>query len=605
MRRLLTGLALCSLAACGSPDGASLDFPNDDDSPGGKADVFGRRLAGVAAPFTPNPTLAEDEARLRTDLRYRREVAWDTLHHVLAPVPLLGLAEGEEASSEDVELEDGEDVPRVPRWQTWYGIDDLRRVFQTLYEGADPSDRVVRAPFGDEALDAAFEDNATALDRSRRWPLERYLDYVERLGACPEGTPEDECARRLNSNFSGATVGNARILYSPGTARHILESYGPVVSCLEELDAVGLDAEPVAPDQFTACFDREFPADAVLIKAQWVRADFGMELPAYDTDAEAMTRRLEGAGTWEESGDRLVDPSPDEIVTIRLRNGDTYRLAGLHVMTKELRHWQWITLFWSDTPSSDFGADRPAGFLDGLDPIWGHYKMCAVVWYEEQDEDPAARYEADHPSLAAALRAVGAEAGRPTWCSNPYVEHGRNNARTNCIGCHQHGGATAAHDLDDDGAPDAFDLDRVIDDGALYPETGRRQQREVFPADYLYSFNRVDDFAGMIQREVTFFDRIDEDAVAPRVEAVRMLEGDASGGEAIFGATCVRCHGADGMGTDRAPSLYQRVPMRPDESIVRTLIQGRGGMPAWSDDFDDAQLADLLAYLRATFGSPE
>jgi mono/diheme cytochrome c family protein len=376
------------------------------------------------------------------------------------------------------------------------------------------------------------------------------------------------------------------------------------MDCLEELDQWGIDAEVRAPDNFTACFDREFPTDAVLIKAQWVRADFGMEFPAFDTDAEAMQRRFDGAGTWEEQGDRQVDPSADDVFTIRLRNGDTYRLAGLHLMTTELRHWQWITLFWSDAPESDFGADRPGDFLDGLDPVWGNYKMCVVTWYQEGDPDPAGRYEEDHPSLAAALRAVGAVEGAPTWCSNPYVEHGRNNARTNCIGCHQHGGATVAHDFDMDGVADAFDLDRVIDDETLYPMTGRTELREAFVADYLYSFNRVDDFSGMIRREVEYFDRADLDAVRPRIEAIQMLTGVPADGEAIFGETCYRCHGADGTGTERAPSLYERVPMRDDESILRTLIQGKGGMPAWGEDFDDQQLAGILAYLRETFGAP-
>ncbi len=601
MRRLSLALSLL-LGACTASGGDGLDFPVDD-APGGKTDVFGRRLAGVAADFTPNPLLREDEDRLREDLRYRREVAWATARHVLEPVPLLGLAETSETDPE-LRLEEGE-VPDVARWMTWYGIDDLRRVFQQLYEGAAPSERVVRAPFTDDAIDAAFRENATALDRSRRWPLERYLQHVEMLGTCPEGVSEAECARRLNSNFSGSTVGNARILYSPATARHVMESYGPVMDCLAEgLDAAGIATAPASDENFTTCFEREFPTDAVLIKAQWVRADFGMDLPAYDTDAAAMTRRLEGGGTWEESGDRRVDPSPDEILTIRLRNGDTYRLAGLHIMTKELRHWQWITLWWSDTPERDFGADRPASFAEGLDPVWANYKLCSVTWYAEHDEDPASRFDADAPSLAAALRATHAGAGAPTWCSNPYVEHGQNNARTNCIGCHQHGGATVAHDLDDDGIFDAFDLDRVIDDEALYPRTGTTEQRAVFPADYLFSFNRVDDWAGMVRREVEFFERVDEDAVRPRVRAVLDTTGDATAGAALFDANCVRCHGDDGRGTERAPSLFDRVPMRDDESVVRTLLQGRGGMPSWADTFEDAELANLLAHLRATFGAP-
>ncbi|MCA9608269.1 MAG: hypothetical protein KC619_21820, partial [Myxococcales bacterium] len=436
MRRLLP-LAVAVLAAsCASTPERSLDFPVDEGA-GGKTDIFGRRLAGVAAPFTPNPLLADaaEQERLRSDIAYRRQTAWRTAQHVLEQVPLLGLAEGEESSGEMADVA-GDPVPEVPRWQTWYGIDDLRRVFQTLYEGSTPAERRVHAPFDADEIDQAFEDNATALDRSSRWPLERYLHYVEQLGMCPEGLDEAECARSLQSNFSGASVGNARILYSPATARHIMESYGPMMDCLDELDAIPMDRVPSDEANFTACFEREFPADAVLIKAQWVRADFSMGFPAFDTDAEGMARRLGGAGQWEDGGDRRVEPSADDILTIRLRNGDTYRLAGLHIMTKELRHWQWITLFWSDRPDSDFGEDRPDGFLEGLDPVWAHYKLCAVVDYMESDPDPVGRLRERYPSLAAAYEAVGAAPGVPTWCSNPYVEHGRNNARTNCIGCH-------------------------------------------------------------------------------------------------------------------------------------------------------------------------
>lgn len=598
MRRLLFTVAL--LAGCSS-SGGHLDFPADE-TPGGKADIFGRRLAGVAAPFEPDLTLADDEERLRSDMAYRRQVAWATAHRALEPVPLLGLAENEEATDEEVEVE-GEPVPEVPRWQTWYGIDDLRRIFQILYEGAEPSDRAARVPFSAEEIDDAFAANATALDRSRRWPLERYLRYVEQLGMCPDELSADECARRMNSQHSGAAVGNARILYSPGTARHIMEGYGAIMGCLEELDTVTVDQEPADEDNFAFCFEEEFPADAVLIKAQWVRADFGAELPAFDTDAEGLTRRMEGAGQWEEQGDRMVDPTPDEVFTIRLRNGDTYRLAGLHIMTKELRHWQWITLWWSDTPDSDFGADRPDDFLEGLDPVWGSYKMCSVVWYDEEDPDPAGRFDESHPSLAGALRAVGAEQGRPTWCSNPYVEHGRNNARTNCIGCHQHGGATVAHDRDDDGTPDAFDLDRVIDEDPFFTDYGTTQQRDLFISDYLYAFNRVDDFSGVLRREVQFFDMVDTDAVRPRVTAILEHEPDVAGGEQVFTSHCTRCHGDDGMGSGFAPSLYDRVPNRFDEEVLRTLIQGKGGMPAWGAELNDVELRQLLSYLRETFGA--
>ncbi|MGE0789034.1 MAG: cytochrome c [Sandaracinaceae bacterium] len=604
MRRLTPcWIALTLALGCASQPESYLDFPADE-TPGGKTDIFGRRLAGVAAPFTPDPSLAENEERLRTDIEYRRQVAWATAHQVLEPVPLLGLAQNEE-TTEATEVE-GEPVPEVPRFETWYGIDDLVRLFQTLYEATTPAERAARVQFSTEAIDQAFVDNSTALDRSRRWPLERYLSYVEALGMCAEGLTEEECARSINSNFSGAAVGNARILYSPGTARHILESYGPIMACLDELGTVTVDRAVTDESNFTFCFEREFPADAVLIKAQWIRADFAMGMPAYDTDAEALTRRMNGAGQWEESGDRRVQPTADEILTIRLRNGDTYRLAGMHIMTKELRHWQWISLFWSDHPDDDFGADRPDGFLEGLDPVWSHYKLCSTVWYTEEDPDPAGRFDESHPSLAAALRAVGAEQGRPTWCSNPYVEQGRNNARTNCIGCHQHGGATVAHDRDGDDVPDAFDLDRVIADDPFFEEFGRTQQREVFISDYLYSFNRVDDFAGMIRRQIQFSDMVDTNSARPRITAILMNDmPDAAAGAEIFGMNCARCHGPEGNGSGFAPNLHDRVPAHSDEELLRSIIQGKGGMPTWGDTFNDIELRNILGFLRETFGEQQ
>ena len=234
--------------------------------------------------------------------------------------------------------------------------------------------------------------------------------------------------------------------------------------------------------------------------------------------------------------------------------------------------------------------------------------MCVADGYSEEDADPAAGF-ADTPSLAAALRAVSGGAGAPSWCSNPYVEHGRGNARTNCIGCHQHGGSTVAGDGDGDGDGDGvldlLDPADIFADERHFPDNGRRRVRDLFPADYLYSFNRVDDFAHMIAGEVGFFESSDRDAAGPRIDHVLSLDGDAAAGATLFAGTCAACHGPGGAGSDRAPSLFERVPMRDDESIVQTLIQGRGGMPSWGDRFDDQQLGDLLAHLRGTFGGGE
>jgi hypothetical protein len=141
---------------------------------------------------------------------------------------------------------------------------------------------------------------------------------------------------------------------------------------------------------------------------------------------------------------------------MRLTADTTMRLAALHIMTKELRDWMWISLWWSNEPDSDFGSDRPAG-LSALGGPWGHYKMCVNVAYEEGDL--GARVDASDPA---------------SWCANPYLEQAPLAVKTSCIGCHQSGGTqeSSASIL---AAPDRF------------PNQSRVKVRRNFPADYAFT----------------------------------------------------------------------------------------------------------------------
>lgn len=562
----------------------------------GKADVFGRALVGIAQPYQADLGLSLQEEQLRTDMGFRRQVAWSIVQRVIDPVPLLGVAELG-VDNDALEIDEGE-IPTVPRWQTWYGVEDFKRMFRELYGNLTPEQRAAREPFSDEAIQQIELWNAAAQERSERWPLDRFLKHVSELGICPEDMEAEACAQSLQSNFSGATAGNSRITYSPSTVRHLLRNYGSILSCFEELDFLAPDTAPEDEDQnFTYCLESEFPADAVLTKAHWIRSDFNRTMPAFDTDAASLERVVGPSKTadWAD-GDRQVDPLADKIVTIRLLNGDMYRLAGLHIMTKELRHWVWTTLWWSDQPDSDFGADRP-DTLRAMSPVWANYKMGVVVDYKEGDPNPSARFP-DQPTLAAA---VSATQGETTWMSNPYVEHGRGNARTNCIGCHQHGGSTLGPDLDGDGTPDALDLELIISNEALYPQNGRTQQRTLFPTDYLWSTLRVDSLAQVIKTEAGNNDFADAQLAADRVARILELPRDHFQGGVEFDANCRACHGPDGKGTTAAPNLYERVPDLSDAKLVTTLIYGRdGGMPSWGH-FSDRQLADIFAHLRQTF----
>ena len=562
----------------------------------GKTDVFGRALAGVAAEYQADLSLSAKEQELKTDMALRRQIGWEIVARVVDPVPLLGLANAA-SSNEEIQLPEGE-VPTVPRYQTWYGVDDFKRMFRELFYQLGPSGRAARQGFSEEALDAIFAWNAETLDRSERWPLERFLSYVKQLGVCPAEMTEEACALTLQSQFSGATGGNTRIAYSPSTLRHLLENYDGMLSCLESLKSTGMEVGPSQPDQnFSACFAQEMPADAVLIKAHWVRSDFGRTLPTFDTDADALQSVIgEGRlGDWA-SGDRQTDPGPDKIVSIKMKNGDTYRLAGLHIMTKELRHWVWVTLWWSDSPDADFGADRPAS-IRALDPVWSNYKMGVVVDYLEGDVNPAGRFEA-HPSLAAALNA---SLGEQTWLSNPYIEHGQGNAKTNCIGCHQHGGSVVGQDLNGDGQLDPFDLDLVIDSPELFPANGKTQIRTLFPADYLWSTSRVDSISQVVRSQVENFDYADTGDAPARAAAILELPTDLVSGSQSFAERCTPCHGNGGNGTSAGPSLFERVPMLDDQTVAETLLLGKSPMPSWSH-LEDAELANLTAYVRDEFG---
>ena len=599
-RLSVIALGLCLLlAACATSktepaqpgDEAVFDFPGDEM---GKTDVFGRALLGVAAPYEADRSLPALEGRLQREMGLRRAVGWDVARRVLEPVPLWGLAE--ESDAEPIRVDGG--MPTVPRWQTWYGVDDFKRVFRHLYGQLGPARRAERDAFTAAEVEAAFAWNAAAIDRSSRWPLARYLRHVDRLGVCEAGLVAAACARSLQSNFSGGAAGNARITYSPATVAHLLENYGPQLDCLDSLDGLGLDAEPTDPQQnFSLCLAAEFPAAAVLIKAHWIRADFGRPVSVYDTDAESLRAVIaDGKSAHWADGERAAQPTPEEIYTIRLRNGDVYRLGGLHIMTKELRHWVWVTLWWSDTPAQDFGADRPTDFTAGLDPVWGHYKMAVAVDYLESDPDPG-QWFAAHPTLQSALQV---RRDPQTWASNPYIERGRGNARTNCIGCHQHAGSTVAFDVDGDGRLDRLVPESIIEDEVLFPANGRAQQRTVFPTDYVWSTQRVDNLRQLMLSEVAHFARVDGGPIEVRAAAIMALSGVDVAGADTFSNNCTACHGFDGLGGSVGPSLQGRVPGLGDADVVDTLLNGKGGMPSWAH-LSDQELADLRAYLRETF----
>ncbi len=237
------------------------------------------------------------------------------------------------------------------------------------------------------------------------------------------------------------------------------------------------------------CLDGAMPRDAVLVKADWRRQLPGELLPAYDSSGPRMAARLAGDAAWDAAG--AADPPAEDIYTVQLPSGARFRLPALHVMTKELDHWMWITLWWSPQPDLDFGADRPAA-VAALPGPWRNYKMCVATSYLERDPDPRGGFPG---SLGDALAAVHRGAFGPSWCSNPYLEQGAGNAGTNCIGCHQHGGT-------------ALTAEAIL---AGQPHHGSTRVRNNFFTDYLWAIQgaRGEDLSSIVQAEVDYWDAND------------------------------------------------------------------------------------------------
>jgi len=466
MRRLLGLLAIGGVAAVAACSNGEEAASSEDD-----IRTVERVIVGAAKPYSPDRTLDSKIDSLDKSQKARREAAWKAIAKVLKDKRLAeddtGLAEGQRAT--------------IPAFRTWYQRDDMERMFGKLYEGLGKDARKARKTPTNAQIDSVMDWNAT--DRGS-WGD---TDFESRLKAID------------TSAALQGLGGNARVSYSTGMVRHMMKNWSSLTKC-----SLGFtdkpDAEPAKADNFAPCLDNEFPKDAAVIKAAWLRSDFGMKVPVRPTDAASLKARFGGTvdeGGWGK-GDPAneIAPTEDQIYTVKMTDGSSFRMPALHLVTKELREWLWITIWYSPEPDTDFGADRPAS-IARLGGPWKNYKMCVVTGYEEKDPNPTGGFPTGKGSLGDALAATYQGVGAPTWCSNQYIERGTHNAQTNCIGCHQHAGT-------------GLKSEAVLGDNATFPEFGRTKIRKNFPADYAFAaLQPPESIAQLMQTQVEHFETVD------------------------------------------------------------------------------------------------
>jgi len=415
----LRALAVVATVAAGTASCASTDAYERVGEVEQEAQPVDRFLVGAASAYPADRALRERLPALEASMAERRRVAWSVIGKVLAPIAITA-------------QEPGAAKRTLPRFQTWYSREDVLPMFDRLFRALPAAERSHHPRFSERSIDAVFPWNARGAP------------------TLPSFTQERLEARRaeLRSAAGLHSLGkDARVLMSPGYVAHVLRSYPELLGC--DLPLAG--TPPPSPTNFAPCLPREFPVDAAAVKMRWVRG--GEPMPTYDTSPAPLAKKL-AAGTFG-AGDGAASPGESDVYTMQLTADTSMRLAGLHIMTKELRDWMWITLWWSDDADHDFGADRPAS-IAALGGPWKNYKMCVVTGFEEHDV--AARLGGSDPA---------------SWCSNPYLEDAERAAQTNCIGCHQHGGT-----------PETTDSVLAV---GRFPSNGRSKVRANFPVDYAFT----------------------------------------------------------------------------------------------------------------------
>src|SRR6266571_9270956 len=96
-----------------------------------------------------------------------------------------------------------------------------------------------------------------------------------------------------------------------------------------------------------------------------------------------------------------------------------------------------------------------------------------------------------------------------------------------------------------------------------------------------------------------------------RLVLIALLAGGAQAaaqtvdGKSLFAKNCAACHQATGAGVPGAfPALKGNRFVQGDAgAVITTVLMGRGGMPTFAESIDDAQLAQVISYIRQAWGN--
>lgn len=93
--------------------------------------------------------------------------------------------------------------------------------------------------------------------------------------------------------------------------------------------------------------------------------------------------------------------------------------------------------------------------------------------------------------------------------------------------------------------------------------------------------------------------------LAALAASVNLAYADDTDGKRLFAKNCAACHQPTGRGIPGAfPALAGNAFVQGTPSDVATvLLKGRGGMPDFSGSLDDGEIAQVLTYVRSSWGN--
>jgi mono/diheme cytochrome c family protein len=89
------------------------------------------------------------------------------------------------------------------------------------------------------------------------------------------------------------------------------------------------------------------------------------------------------------------------------------------------------------------------------------------------------------------------------------------------------------------------------------------------------------------------------------VLAVSTISFAQSSGAKTYKSKCQMCHAADGSGNTHAGKSTKALPFstpdivkKSDEDLIALTKNGKGKMPAYAGKLTDAQIAEVVSYIR-------